>query len=165
MQAHTVIILTAGLAHKASADALDRAVAELLRRKKSPFLVLGKDGDDVLERCSRLEDCELVFDPNDAASGTGATAATFSGVKAGLHATNVAAFVWRIDRPFPDESVWLRLETALRTDEDKKADVFGLTHDPSELLLVTAQGNKRLKERPAESAWPESQDIVFTRLS
>ena len=155
MQAHTVLILTSGLADKASPDALDRAITELLKRKKTPYLLLGTDGDSVLERCSRLEDVEMIFDPNHSVEDT----QLFSSVKAGLFATNAAAFVWRIDHPFPTEQVWSALETKLRLDEDKKTDIFQAEDDPSHLILVTAQGGKHLKERAADSPWPVAADI------
>lgn len=160
MQAHTVLILTAGLADKAAPDALDRAITELLKRKKTPYLLLGIDGDDVLERCSRLEDVEMIFDPNHSLDDRD----LFSSVKAGLFATNAGAFVWRIDRPFPSNEAWTRLETALRLDEDKKTDIYKVSNDPSDLILVTAQGGKRLKERAAQSAWPTAEDINATAL-
>ena len=160
MQAHTIVILTSGLTKKAPVGALDRAIEEFVKRKKTPFLVLGVDGDDILESCERLDDAELVFDPND----PGDSVDMFSAVKAGLYGTNAGTFVWRLDRPFPTEEVWLRLETTLRLDDEKKTDVYGCENDPSGLLLITARGNKMLRERHSDNPWPVAQDIVFTTL-
>lgn len=164
MQAHTIVILTSGLTKKVPSGALDRAIVEFVKRKKTPFLVLGVDGDDILESCERLDDAELVFDPNDPGDEPGASKDMFSAVKAGLYGTNAGTFVWRLDRPFPTEEVWTRLETTLRLDDEKKTDVYGCDGDPSDLLLITARGNKLLRERHSDNPWPVAQDIVFTRL-
>lgn len=161
MQAHTVLILTAGLAQKSAPNALDRMIGELLRRRKTPYILLGTDGDAVLEQCSRVEDCEMIFDPNHDPSND----ELFSSVKAGLFATNAAAFILRLDRPLPADSVWTQLETKLRLDENKKTDIYVADNDPSGLVLVTAQGGKRLKERAADSRWPVAEDIACDLVS
>lgn len=159
MLAHTVLVITSGLAAKAAPDALDRALVELTRMKKSPVLVLGADGDDILRTCQELEKAEIVFDPNMSGS--------FSPVKAGLFATHEPAFVWTLDRPFPPMETWRRLEDALRTGEvpDASCDVVAIDGDTSGLLLTSAHGTARLKQRAAEAEWPDAPDLKMRRLS
>ena len=159
MLAHTVIILTSGLAHKAPPDALDRALVALVKMRKSPILVLGSDGDDVLRTCEELEKAEIVFDPNQAGP--------FSPVKAGLHATDAPAFIWSIDQKFPDTEIWNRLESALRVDKFAGAsfEILRLEGDTSGLLMTTAKGSKRLKTRSADAAWPQSDDLKVETVS
>ncbi len=159
MLAHTVIILTSGLAHKAPPDALDRALIALIKMKKSPILVLGFDGDDVLRTCEELEKAEIIFDPNQAGP--------FSPVKAGLHATDAPAFIWSIDQKFPDADVWQRLESALRVDKfaGASSEILKLEGDTSGLLMTTAKGSKRLKTRPADAEWPQSDDLTIQTVT
>ena len=158
MLAHTVIIITSGLAGKASPDALDRALVELTRNKKSPVLVLGADGDEILRTCQELEKAEIVFDPN--------LSGAFSPVKAGLHTTAAPAFIWSIDQKFPDPLVWKRLEDAIRTDEfpSPTIELLAVEGDASGLLLTTLNGTKRLKERAAADQWPDAPDLKIHRL-
>lgn len=155
MLAHTVIIVTSGLAGKAAPDALDRALIELKKMKKTPILVLGSDGDEILRTCSELEKAEIVFDPNDAGD--------FSAVKAGLHATDAPAFIWSIDQKFPD--TWNELESALRVDKFNKSEVLCLEGDGSGLMMTTSRGSKRLKTRPADAAWPQADDLTVETVT
>ncbi len=158
MLAHNVIIITSGLAGKIPTDALDRALNELARMKKTPILVLGSDGDEILRTCEEIEKAEIVFDPN--------MSGDFSPVKAGLHATAEPVFVWSVDRRFPEPGVWRRLEEALRQDEvtDHSVDVMRVESDTSGLSLTTVHGTKRLKDRAAASGWPDAPDLKIHQL-
>jgi hypothetical protein len=157
MLAPTVLIITSGLAGKAAPDALDRAIKQLAWMKKNIILVLGSDGDDIMRTCSQMDACEIVFDPNDAGP--------FSPVKAGLHATDAPAFIWRPDRPFPEADVFQLLESALRTDAFLEADLLCADGDRSGLLLTTPRSAKSLKERPADAPWPSSPDLVLQTIT
>lgn len=139
--AHTVLLITSGLSGKIPPDSLDRAIKQIVWLRKSPVLILGEDGDAIMQMCTQIESCEIVFDPNGGSA--------FSPVKAGLHATDTAAFVWQIDQPFPSNETWARLDEALRA---------GLSEDvvrSGSLYLV--RNVKSLREWPSETPWPPAQ--------
>ncbi len=152
MLAHTVLIITSHLAGQAAPDALDRAIRQLAWMKKTIYLVLGPDGDDVMRMCSQIDSVEMLFDPNDAGP--------FSPILAGLHVTEAAAYVWHLDQRFPSNEEWQRFETALRTLDDSSVDAIAAEGVP--LTLLTKSGVRKLKERPADSAWPMSDLKVQT---
>jgi hypothetical protein len=151
MLAHNVLIITSGLAGKMSPDALDRAIKQLVWMKKVPILVLGSDGDDVMRMCQQMDSCEMVFDPNGVSE--------FSPVKAGLHATDAPAYLWRPSDPFPEPATWRALESVIRYGQFSNFDLLKFEDDQSGLFLTTAKGTKHLKSRPAEAAWPLSDDL------
>lgn len=157
MQARTIVIVTTGQAALVQSLELDALVAAAIQQKRRVILVLGPDGDDFLRVCKRIDDCEIVFDPNY-------NGGFFSGVKAGLSAATSAAIVVRIS---PQRSVdatrWQHLDFALGT-------AIALTHDivlaPPTLgggleataaqwdcVLVTLKGLKTLRETPADADW------------
>jgi CTP:molybdopterin cytidylyltransferase MocA len=144
MLAHIVLIITSHLSGKFAPDALDRAIKQLLWMKKTIILVLGPDGDEVMRTCSQMDACEILFDPNDAGP--------FSPIKAGLHATDAAAYVWFADQKFPTNDDFRRLDTALRTLDDSSIECLQIPGVP--LTLLTPTGVRNLKEKPSDSAWP-----------
>ncbi len=157
MLAHTVFIITSGLAGQIAPDALDRAIKQIVRMKKVPILVLGSDGDDVMRTCELMDSCEMVYDPN----GTG----DFSPVKAGLHATDAPAYIWRPDRPFPEPEVWHALELINRCSQFSAVDLLTFEGDRSGLFLTTIKGTKHLKDRPSDAPWPLSKDLAIQAVT
>lgn len=152
MLAHIVLIITSHLSGKFSPDALDRAIKQLAWMKKTIILVLGPDGDEIMRTCSQMDACEILFDPNDAGP--------FSPIKAGLHATDAAAYVWHLDQKFPSNDVWHKLDEALRNLDDSSIEALQIADVP--LTLLTRSGVRKLKELASESAWPVADLKVRT---
>jgi hypothetical protein len=157
MLAHNVFIITSGLAGEIAPDALDRAIKQIVWLKKVPILVLGSDGDEIMRTCELMDSCEMVYDPN----GTG----DFSPVKAGLHATDAPAYIWRPDRPFPEPDVWRALESINRYSQFPDFDLLNFEGDRSGLFLTTLKGTKHLKDRPSDAAWPLSKDLALQTVT
>ncbi len=156
MLAHNVIILTAGRVDELRRGRLDQLIELVRELKKTPILVLGPDGDDLIRTISRLEDCEIVFDPNF-------TGEEFSSVKAGLQATGEPCFLVRASGPLPTRETFASLERELLGGQVSGVDVFATPdhEDPDAVLLVTQRGVRALKGKPASMRWLKSNDIVF----
>lgn len=156
MMAHNVIILTAGRVNEIRRGHLDRLIDLVVEMKKTPILVVGPDGDDLLRNVSRLEDCEIVFDPNYVGE-------EFSSVKAGLQATGEPCFFIRAGGPAPSRETFRTLERELLGSQVSGVDVFASPDhdDPNAVFLVTQRGVRSLKNQPASTRWLKSNDIVF----
>lgn len=154
-RAHNVIIVTTGASAFAESGSLDKLIRKVLSLNKNPILVLGPDGDVFLQTCHLIEECDLVFDPNYQGN-------FFSGVKAGLHATNGAAFVLPLLPELPDDSIWLQLESALSwPDEGPEFDLIRpMSHCDDALgsfpQLVTPHGIRTLLNLAATTRWEQA---------
>ncbi len=137
---------------------LNLTIQNVLALKKTPVLVIGTSGDELLRYCHLLERCELVYDPNYQGD-------LFSSVKAGLHVCKGTTFVL----PEPLESVqtaiWEKFESA----------AFALAHAKYDILcpvasgvplIVTIQGARRLMSLSAETTkWHETSEISRCELA
>lgn len=155
MLAHNVIILTAGRVDEIRRGRIDQLIEFVMSMKKTPILVLGPDGDDLLRSIARLEDCEIVFDPNFAGE-------EFSSVKAGLQATGESCFVLRAGAPIPTRETFANLERELLRSS-QGVDVFATPdyQDPDAVLLVTQRGVATLKNQPSSTRWLKSDGFAF----
>lgn len=160
MQAHNVIIICSGLARTTTDRDLNEILKTLQELKKNPVLVLGPDGDELLRRCDAIENCEIVFDPNFEGG-------FFSSLKAGLFATQRAAFTLSLQTPVPPKQVWHALDEALFKTQHNGPHILRpvIRNSPVSLefpLLVTTQGIAKLKSLPAQSPWPLSEhEVIF----
>jgi CTP:molybdopterin cytidylyltransferase MocA len=165
MVAKSVIILSSGRANYAAGGALDDLIKAITALGKTPVLVLGPDGDDLMRTCAAIETCELVYDPNF-------NGGMFSGIKAGLHAVHGPAYVIPLADPTALEfSKWNELETVLRAN-----DVSGKTGThvirpvtqngaiPLFPQLVTAHGLLPIKALPATTDWASSDRLHFETI-
>ena len=163
MRAHNVIIICSGQGHLSRTDVLNQTVKNILNLKKTPILVLGPDGDDFVEHCQEIEKCEIVFDPNFEGR-------FFSGVKAGLHATNGAAFVVPLSEKSADSAhwaVWVTMEKLLiDPNTSLGADVVWPVTREADFLprLITSRGVTSLKKLPSTTDWESSDQIVGCSL-
>ncbi|MES2854796.1 MAG: hypothetical protein V4692_02980 [Bdellovibrionota bacterium] len=153
MRAASVIILTSSKA-LALKWSIDDVIQKILDEKRVPILVLGPDADELLSAASKIERCEIVFDPNF-------TGNEFSGVKAGLHATGQPAFVWNGDGDFPSAHSRLDLERALL---DTKHDVL-LIEGQDTQTMITRGGLMHLRTLDSSTQWRTSSLIRFHALS
>lgn len=156
MLAHNVIILTAGRVDEIRRGRIDQLIELIVGMKKTPILVLGPDGDDLLRQIARMDECEIVFDPNFSGE-------EFSSVKAGLQATGEPCFLIRAGGPLPTRETFANLERELLGFQVSGVDVFASPDhdDPNAILLVTQRGVRSLKNQPASTRWLKSNDIVF----
>ncbi len=162
MTAPSVIILTSGLVQTGSGQELSRLISTIRQLKKTPIVVLGPDGDELLRECSEIiDDCEIVFDPNFEGG-------LFSSLKAGLFALrHGGAFVLPLGAPYMNAPAWRKLEDALLTSEQEHIiraapqDQGGAMTFP---LLVTARGMSHLRNQPAQSPWPPEREVIFRDL-
>lgn len=173
MRAAAFIILTSRKAHTIKAGEIDRAIAFAQAQKLNPIVVLGNDGDDIIGSVEKLEEAEMVFDPNDQGN-------EFSGIKAGLHATGACSFVWRADSTLPSSAEISELQRALldRPEQTNLSDEFSTSTEkgheiPSAdqidvfssvrdgLWLVTLRGVTTLRSLPAQEAWLNSGNVKF----
>jgi hypothetical protein len=156
MLAHNVIILTAGRANEIRRGRLDQLVDFVLSMKKTPIIVVGPDGDDLLRTTARLDDCEIVFDPNF-------NGEEFSSVKAGLQSTGEPCFFLRANSPLPSRETFQQLERELMGSQTSGVDVYATPNhdDPNAVFLVTQRGVRSLKNQPASTRWLKSQEIAF----
>lgn len=161
MRAHNVIIITTGASHHLNTKQLDDLIQKILGLKKNPILVLGPDGDEFLRSCNWIEQCDIVYDPNYAGQ-------LFSGIKAGLHSTNGAAFVLPLSSSIPDDSIWSRLEMALLDHElSRSADVIRTVTNGNANshagypFLVTRRGVQNLLKLDATTDWESAAEVTF----
>ncbi|HVK62787.1 MAG TPA: hypothetical protein VM432_14615 [Bdellovibrionales bacterium] len=149
MRAASIIVLTSGKAEGLRWK-IDDVIQSILDEKRVPILILGPDADILMTAASKIEHCEIVFDPNYSGK-------EFSGIKAGLHATAQPAFVWNGDGHFPEKQTRILLETAMR---DSTEHVLMLPDDPSQALL-TREGVLRLRDLAAHTQWRTNPLIRF----
>jgi hypothetical protein len=149
VRAACVIILTSGKAESLR-WCIDTVIQTVLDEKRVPILVLGPDADALLPAASKIEKCEIVFDPNYAGD-------EFSGIKAGLHITSQPAFIWNGSGEFPDASTRVSLEAAL-----KRVPGHVLSHpgDTSQ-SLISRIGIEKLRELGSDTEWRKCPGIQF----
>lgn len=156
MRAKSVIIIASGRAQYASAGQLDRAIQAVTAMGKRPVVVIGPDGDDLLRTSESIEACELVFDPNY-------NGGIFSGIKAGLHAVNGAAFVMPLGNETTlDFAHWSKLEEQLPSLPPSLHVLRPITQNSKGVLypqIVTMQGLVPLKALPATTDWSQADCI------
>lgn len=157
--AKSFIIIASGRSRYATSGSLDELIRAVLALKKTPIVVLGPDGDDLLRNCTELESCEIVFDPNF-------EGALFSSIKAGLEAVNGPAFVLPLAELAVDASQWPDLERVLLETERGTHVVRPVTQNSEDVLypqIVTAQGLLPLKALPASTDWLASERIIVQK--
>ncbi|MCM2280379.1 MAG: hypothetical protein NDI61_00875 [Bdellovibrionaceae bacterium] len=176
MKATDAILLTTGLtatdfsktrvAH--TRTRLLQAIRSARSRGLNPIVVLGPAGDDVLRICPELDDCDLAFDPNYAGE-------LFSGILAGLQASQGACFVLPIESAQIDDSAWHRLDQAawsltpedvvhvlqMTKSTDVEADAESALNFPQ---LITRSGVAHLRRLPADCLWDRDERIRFRCL-
>lgn len=169
MRASSVIIVSSGRSANLATDKLDRLIRSVIALKKNPILVLGPDGDEILEHCELSEKCELVFDPNFQSG-------IFSGIKAGLHVTRGATLVVPLSQELSEEQFEATaelLENKMRADEAVlKFDIVNAVtqnDDPAlaeeTILLITPKGSASLIKKDSTTDWKNSQEIAVLPLS
>ena len=131
---------------------LDRLIDWIFASGRTPYLVIGADGDNILRYSRRAERCELVFDPNYEGE-------IFSSVKAGLCATEGSTFVWLASLGLPEQNTWKSLEENLGLSREPNPDVLRPLAAPSYPRLVTLTGLKKLRTLPAQTNWDTTASV------
>jgi hypothetical protein len=128
---------------------LDRKIARLKELGHEVVCVLaGNSADELLRTSQSLEDCELIFDTNDAAAtlASNARAATFA-------LENEACFLHPLEIPLPPPAVWHFLMHELaKVGYATSHAVLQAIGTPCQFgfpLLLTRNGAKLLRNTPA----------------
>lgn len=166
MRIHSVIIVTSGMSNAMAPTRLDHWIEALRSLNKKVVLVFGPDGDDFLLGCSKIEECEIVFDPNFQGS-------YFSSVMAGLHAVHSPTLVLSLsESELQPERCVQNFETRIAGDgTDLRGHALTLltrdTHiaSPQSPFLVTQKGVTALRALPSTLSWPNWEQVQIETLA
>jgi len=127
-----------------TAEDLNKTIQRTRMAGRTPIVVLGQEGDDLLSQSRELDNCELVFS-NEAEKGL------FSRMKAGLGAAGTCALVVRVCGEYPRESEIKALESRhVQLDYQHKIYFIGIKEKKFPFLITNA-GIKFCKELSADS--------------
>jgi hypothetical protein len=155
-----VLIVSSGRMNYARTGALDDLIRRVRAIGKTPVVILGPDGDDVLRTSTELENCEIVFDTNFQGE-------FFSSINAGLHVLSGATFVVPLEFEGNRDSElafdqWEKFELALLEPETKAHVLRPVTQNNEKLaypMIITGRGLLPLKALPAATDWTNSDRI------